>query len=500
MRYQAFLWQRYRIILGYTGIMLVIIGIILLLPLTALFFFPDEIVCFYAFLLPGLSAIIPGGLLHCIFSFKENTDLTYAEGTVIVAISWISAILLGAFPFMPAFGLSFPQAVFESASGWTTTGLTVIDVTRAPHVVLLYRSVLQWMGGAGFAIIMLSALAGPSGTGLSMAEGRESQLVPNIRRSAAVVLSIYTVYTICGMSCLYIAGMNGFDAVNHAFTAISTGGFSTRSESVAYWNSPNIEAIIIVLMLLGSTSFFSGYLFFRRRIRSIYRNSEIRLELYILAAVIPLLYIMLLRQSALTSFHETARVAVFETVSALSTTGFSISSYSSWNEFGIMILILLMLIGGGTGSTSGGIKLYRIAVLCRGLIWEFKWRILPDTAITEPDVWHGEQRRFISDDALKHNALYVFLYLCFFAAGGLIIIWHGFSLQDSLFEFASTVGTVGLSAGITDTGTPVVVLWIQSMGMLLGRLEFFAVLVGIIKLMTDLKSIRLRHSREARKI
>jgi trk system potassium uptake protein TrkH len=497
MRHNTFLWQRYRIILGYTGIMLLIISMILLLPLSALFFFPDEADHIGAFGIAGLSAIFPGCLCVWLFPIRENTDLTYAEGTVIVVISWIIAILLGAYPFIAVSNLTFTQAIFESSSGWTTTGLTVIDVGRAPHIILLHRSILQWMGGAGFAIIMLSALAGPAGTGLSTAEGRESQLVPNIQRSATVVLIIYTIYTLAGMSALYLAGMNGFDAVNHAFTAISTGGFSTRSESIAYWKNPNIEAIIIVLMLLGSTNFFSGYLFFRRKVYSIYRNSEIRLELLILMAVIPLLLIMLFRQSPHTSLNENVRVAVFETVSALSTTGFSISSYSSWNAFGIITLMLLMLIGGGTGSTSGGIKLYRIAVLCRGLIWEFKRRRLPDTAITEPDVWHGEQRRFISDDALKHNALYVFLYLCFFVIGGMVIIWHEFSLQDSLFEFASTVGTVGLSAGITGADTPAVILWLQSMGMLLGRLEFFAVLVGIIKLMTDLKSIRLWHAPEA---
>jgi trk system potassium uptake protein TrkH len=157
------------------------------------------------------------------------------------------------------------------------------------------------------------------------------------------------------------------------------------------------------------------------------------------------------------------------------------------------MVLLLMLIGGGSGSTSGGIKLYRILVLCRGLVWEFKRRILPETAITEPHIWYGGQRRFITDEDLKHNALYLFLYLSFFAMGVLVIVRHGFSLREGLFEFASTLGTVGLSLGITETGTPPLILWIQSIGMLLGRLEFFAVMVGVIKLMTDLKDIFLAH-------
>lgn len=492
MRYYAFLRQRYQSILGYTGMILFVIGVILLLPLSALFFFPDESGCWRAFLLPGGSAVIAGGLMRCVFSPADNADLTYPEGTVIVALSWILAIGAGAYPFLPAAHLTLTQAVFESASGWTTTGLTVIDVHQAPRIVLLYRSILQWMGGAGFAIIMLSALAGPAGTGLSSAEGRESQLVPHVKRSATVVLGIYTAYTLFGMIALRIAGMNGFDAVNHAFTSISTGGFSTRPESIGYWKNPHIAMVIIILMLLGSTNFLSGYLLFRRKMRSVYHNSEIHLELLILITGIPLLLIMLCRHLHF-GLSAAVRTSIFEAVSALSTTGFSLSSYSPWSGFGVLILILLMLIGGGTGSTSGGIKLYRIFVLLRGLVWEFKRRILPGTAITEPDVWHGEHRRFITDEELKHNSLYVFLYLSFFAIGTLIMVWHGFPLQDSLFEFASTVGTVGLSLGITDPSTPAFVLWTQSIGMLLGRLEFYAVIVGMIKLFGDLKSIFFRY-------
>ena len=474
--------------LGYTGMILFIIGVILVLPLIVLIFFPSESPCLWAFLTPGLFAIFLGGLLWCFFSSENNADLTYSEGTVIVAVSWMIAIGLGAYPFLKAGGLTFTQAVFESASGWTTTGLTVIDVGPAPRIVLLYRSILQWMGGAGFAIIMLSALAGPAGTGLSSAEGRESQLVPNIRRSAALVLGIYTTYTLFGMAALHVAGMSGFDAVNHAFTSISTGGFSTHPESIAYWKNPHVEAVVIVLMLLGSTNFFTGYLLFKRKMVSVYRNSEMRLEAIIMLVSISMLFVVQSRQLHLT-LPESFRVSVFEAVSAISTTGFTIGANSPWNGFGIWMIILLMLIGGGTGSTSGGIKLYRLYILFRGLIWEFKRKILPNTAVTEPDAWHGEQRRFIGDEELKHNALYVFLYLSFFATGGLMIAWHGFPLQDSLFEFASAVGTVGLSAGVTGSETPCVVLWTQTIGMLLGRLEFFAVIVGMIKLAGDLRSI-----------
>jgi trk system potassium uptake protein TrkH len=178
-------------------------------------------------------------------------------------------------------------------------------------------------------------------------------------------------------------------------------------------------------------------------------------------------------------------VAIFSAVSALSTTGFATVEFSQWNGLGFLVLILFMLVGGGTGSTAGGIKQYRIYVLGRGLVWEFRRRFLPQSAVTEPDVWRGEQRRFISDTQLRQVSMFVFLYLLVFVAGSGIIAAHGYSLRDSLFEFASALSTVGISVGVTSAGAPAGVLWVETAAMFLGRLEFFTIVIGLIRLSSD---------------
>jgi len=380
-------------------------------------------------------------------------------------------------------GLNFTQAVFESVSGWTTTGLSVVDVTQASHVVLLWRSIMQLAGGAGLAIIMLSAITGPTGPALSVAEGRE-QLVPHVRQSAKLVMMIYGGYIIAGTAALHLAGMQWFDAVNHAFAALSTGGFSTRVESIGYWDSVAVEAVTIPLMILGNLSFITAWLMLRGKFRAVGRNGEIRL----MAVMIPLcaiLLFLLTAQGLYPTLGKSVRVAIFETVTALTTTGFSTVGYGDWNSFGWVVLIVLMLIGGGTCSTAGGIKQYRIFLLWKSVMWELRRSLLPRTAVTENPVWEAERQVFVNDARLRQIGAFVFLYLLTFAAGSAILAAHGYGLKESLFEYASAVGTVGLSVGVTSPSAPAGVLWAEIIGMLLGRLEFFVIFVSAAKLLRD---------------
>ncbi len=186
------------------------------------------------------------------------------------------------------------------------------------------------------------------------------------------------------------------------------------------------------------------------------------------------------------TFNHALRVACFETITALSTSGFSTVSYTNWNSIGWLVLIVLMLIGGGTGATAGGIKQFRIYALYRGVIWEVRRQLLPKDAVTEPDVWQGETRQFLSDRQLRQISMFVFLYLGIYLAGSGIITAYGYSLPESLFEYASALSTVGLSVGVTAADSPVGLLWAEITGMFLGRLEFFPVFVGLIRLYRDL--------------
>jgi trk system potassium uptake protein TrkH len=414
---------------------------------------------------------------------KDHVVLSIQEGGVIVLLSWVVVCLFSAWPFMAVTGLSFTQAVFESVSGWTTTGLSVVDVTQASHVILLWRSIMQLAGGAGLAIIMLSAITGPTGPALSVAEGRE-QLVPHVRQSAKLVMMIYSGYIAVGVVALHMAGMDWFDAVNHSFAALSTGGFSTRVESIGYWDSVAVEAVTIPLMILGNLSFITAWLMLRGKFRAVGRNGEIRL----MAVMIPLcaiLLFLLTAQGLYPTLGKSVRVAIFETVTALTTTGFSTVGYGDWNSFGWVVLIVLMLIGGGTCSTAGGIKQYRVFLLWKSVVWELRRSLLPRTAVTENPGWEAERQVFVNDARLRQIGAFVFLYLLTFAAGSAILAAHGYGLKESLFEYASAVGTVGLSVGVTSPSAPAGVLWAEIVGMLLGRLEFFVIFVSAAKLLRD---------------
>ncbi|MGB3296291.1 MAG: potassium transporter TrkG, partial [Phormidesmis sp.] len=440
MRYQSFLRRRYRAVAGYTGLVCMIAGLCILAPLLALLAYPEEANLAWGFLLPGL--LLSGLGLICWRSLlpKSGATLTLQEGSVIVVLSWLLAVLVGTVPFLTVGGLNFTQAVFESTSGWTTTGLSVVDVTQTSQLILLYRSIMELFGGAGLAIITLSAIAGPVGASLSSAEGRSEQLAPNIRRSAKLVLIIYSGLCAIGTVALRVSGVGWFDAVNHSFAALSTGGFSTRTDSIGYWDSPFVEAVTIVLMLFGGLNFVTIYLLLTGKIKSVVRNGQVRLQ----AVMIPLVAVIIFFGSAVSLYAtlgKAVRVSIFEAVTALTTTGFSTVGYGDWNSLPWLGMIVLMLIGGGAGSTAGGIKQLRIYILYRSLLSETRQLLLPRGAVNETEIWQGEQRRFLRASQVRQVALFVFLYMVVFFIGSAVMMGYGYSLQESLFEYASTLGT-----------------------------------------------------------
>ena len=469
--------------MGYTGLLSLIASLLILSPLALLVVYRQDAASARGFLLPGLVLGLPSLYLWRRLTPRPAKSLTMPEGAVIVVLTWLLATLAGAVPFVFS-GMSFTHALFESTSGWTTAGLSVLDVSQVSPLLLFYRSVTQLAGGAGLAILMLSTLTGPLGPGLAVVEGRQEQLLPHVRRSARLVLTLYAGYNVAGILALRLAGMTWFDAINHAFSALSTGGFSTRAQSIAHWRNPAVEIVIIVLMLLGMLNFLTAYTFLRTKFRATVRNSEVRQSAILILIGAAVLFFGV-TGSLYATVGERLRVAIFNAVSALSTTGFATVDYGRWNGLGWLVLILFMLIGGGAGSTAGGIKQYRIHLLSKGLLWEFRRRLLPRRAVTDPDVWHGEQRLFISDKQLRQVSMFVFLYVAVFVVGSGIIAAYGYPLQDSFFEFASALSTVGISVGITSANAPAGVLWVEMLAMFLGRLEFFAIVIGVLKLFHD---------------
>lgn len=478
--------SRYSLMLGYIGSITLLVSIFLLLPLLVLPNYKTEIQYMTCFVIPALIS----GILGVIFrsNLKHQTDkyLTIKEAGVIVVVSWLIAIIFSAIPFVLSNQLNLVQALFESVSGWTTTGLSVVDVTKTPKIFLLWRSTMQFFGGAGFAVIMLSAIIGPSGTGLYNAEGRADRLLPNITKSTKMIMSIYTAYTFAGIILYIFAGMPWFDAIIHAFSALSTGGFSSQSGSIGTYNNLSIELITIILMILGTTNFAAHYVLLKGNVKLFFKIGEVKIMLFLIAFFVPLVSFLSLNE-LYQSLGSGIRIGTFEVVSALSTTGYSIVSYSNWNSFSIFCIILLMLIGGGTGSTAGGIKLYRIHILYKSLTWNIQQFFLPKNIVRENFVYRPEGKYYIKDKHISEISSFFIIYLMIYAVGVMVFLLYGYSLQDAMFEFASSLGTVGLSIGATSPGSPVLVLLTQMAGMILGRLEIFVLFYAVVKIGNDLR-------------
>jgi trk system potassium uptake protein TrkH len=479
-RYVAFLRERYRTILGYLGDSCLLAGLVIASPLVAFPLHSHETDAALGLLVGALAGAVPGVLLRGLSGTGRREALGFQEGSVLVVLCWGAAALLGAVPFLFVDGFTLPQAVFESTSGWTTTGLSVADVLALPRLLLLYRSVIQLAGGIGFALMVLSSLGGPTGTGLGSAEGRTDLLVPNMKRSSRLVLLLYGGYAACGILGLRAAGMGWFDAVNHSFAAVSTGGFGTYPDSLGHWDSVRVEAVCIALMILGNLNFLTAWTLFRGRFAAFSRNGEVRLQALLL--VVGAGVVLAGTTAGLyATLGKSARVAVFETCSALTTTGFSTVGYGDWNGTGWTVMILLMIVGGGTGSTAGGLKQYRVHALGAGLLAEVRRMFLPPGAIVRAEVQVGDRRRALSDADLRGLGTFLFLYVLVLAAGTLALSAWGVPLRESLFEFSSALGTVGLSSGVAGPATSPGPLWVLTAGMFLGRLEMLIVILFAVK-------------------
>jgi len=478
------LGARYRSIASCTGLILALCGLLMLSPLLALAWWPEEAKYAPGFLLPGLTLAAVGAVLGRLLLPRGGPVLTVEDGGVIVLLSWTLATLVSAFAFVAVLDLGFTPAFFESVSAWTTTGLSVVDVELAPRVILLWRSIMQFAGGAGMAIILVTLAGGPLGPGLAVAEGRGGQLAPHVSRSARLVLTLYAGYALVGTMALRAAGMGWFDALNHSFCAVSTGGFSTRAAGIGHWDSPAIEAALLPFMAIGSINFQVAYLLIRGRFRSAFRDGELRTAAVLAAIMVPLM-LYFATSEVYGRAGKQIRVAVFEVVSALTTTGYSTTTYAGWPAMGLFLLLPLMIIGGGTGCTAGAMKQHRVHLLAKAVFWELRRLWLPGRAVLDASVWQGEGKVLVPDRGVVQVAAFATAYLGLLVLGVGLLVACGFGIQESLFEFASALGTVGLTGGVTSATAPAPVLWAEIVGMLLGRLEIFIVLVALRRLLAD---------------
>jgi len=460
--------------------LLIMLGIIQFVPLLMLIPYPQDYIYTWAFVIPGLFSITCG-LLFRVKKPDENKMKFWGrnnESVIVVAI-WLYAVLLGAMPFVISGHLTFVKALFETVSGWTTTGLSVMDVQSLPRIINFYRGFMQFCGGLGFVLLALIFAGGKNAMDLFSAEGHPDKLEPNIRSTAKIMMFIYLGFNLLGFVAYMIFGMPWFDSLFHSMAALSTGGFAMTTYSLADYNSLPIEVITIFLMIVGTTNFAILALLVKGKFKKFFRIGETRFF-----AVALIVMIVVVAFSGLfglyTSFGESIRIAFFQIVSGLSTTGFSTIDFNTWKPNMLLIVIISMLIGGGAGSTAGGIKYTRVYAMYKSIIFGIKRKFMPERAVNEAAIYKPEGKIYLSNKYMEEIGRFIFVYMILYFLGIFLLTLAGVPLDKAMFEFASAIGTVGLSIGVTTPTTGNFILIVEMIGMLLGRLEIFIVFVSII--------------------
>jgi trk system potassium uptake protein TrkH len=437
-----------------------------------------------AFLL-GASITLAAAAIMLLAGYRRpRHELRLREAILLVVLAWVGTCVFGGLPFwFTADYTSFTDAVFESTSGFTTTGATVIaDVGGLSKPVHLWRCFSQWLGGMGIILLGLAVLPllGQGGNVLYRAEfsGSSSErLRPRILETARSLWRIYMLLTVLEMLCLLAAGMDVFEALCHAFSTLSTGGFSTRATSIAGFGSPLIEYIIIVFMLLGGISFAQHYrLLVERQPRAVLHDYEVRGYITIAASATLVICASLYAASDI-EFGPSLRASLFQTISILTTTGFTTADYALWSPLAQLILVVLMFIGGCTGSTSGGLKVARVMLLLQLIRREFR-------RITEP---LGVFRVRAGDVVVPDHAIcgllnLVFLALLVMLTASLMLAATGIDLVTAVsavvacqFNVGPGLGSVGPSGNYE--ALPMIAKWTLTVCMIAGRLEFYSFLV-----------------------
>lgn len=477
---------------NYYGQFLILIGALLLVPLITLLFYPEDTSLSYAFIIPSFISICLG-MMICYWRSQKKISTQWRssihEGSLTVLYAWLVGIVLGALPFVLSGQLTMVQALFEAVSGWTTTGLSVVDVTQVNHLFQFHRCFMQFCGGLGFIMMILFFVQENQSANLYDAEGHPDRLEPRLINTVHMIFSLYFLSLMIGTFLYHFFGMSWFDSIFHAMCSLSTGGFSTQVDSIGAYHSLAIEWVTILLMIVGTTNFAVLLLMVKRKWYKVIKVSELRLFV-VLIILFTIIVTISLSYSFYMSLEDSLRTAIFNVVSALSTTGYSTMSYQQWPSLAILSLIVLMLIGGGYGSTAGGMKLTRVYIALKTLQKTFLQKISSKRSISKIYHYRAQGKTEITPSLLQDTISYIFIYLILFMIGtGLLSFFADCDLQSAMFEFASALGTVGLSIGITTPDTSNIVLVIEMIGMILGRLEIFVVFIGIHASFYKLKNL-----------
>jgi trk system potassium uptake protein TrkH len=471
-----------RLILKVLGFLLIIFSVSLLPPLLLGWYDHDGTQ--FVFLQSWLTVLALGALLW-LPNRNKSDELRIRDGFLIVVLFWLVLALSGALPFWlaPNPDMSAIEAVFESMSGLTTTGATVLTgLDQLPRSILFYRQQLQWLGGMGIIVlaVAIAPVLGVGGMQLFRAETpgpmKNNKLTPRITETAKALWFIYLGLTVLCAVLYFAAGMNIFDAIGHSFSTLAIGGFSTHDASIGYFNSPLIDSVAILFMLIAGINFSLHYLAIHRfSLRHYIADSEVKAFLLILAVLSTITISQLLYQGTFEDISDSFRMGLFQVVSIATTTGFTTSNFSYWPGLLPVLLILGSFVGGCAGSTAGGMKVIRVELLLRQGRREID-RLLHPSAVLPIKL----NKRPVPDNVI--NAVWGFfsLYVISFVSLGLLMMMSGADIITAFSATAACLNNLGPGLGdvaqnyqsISDSGK-----LILSFAMLLGRLELFSLLV-----------------------
>ncbi|MFL2520548.1 MAG: TrkH family potassium uptake protein [Alphaproteobacteria bacterium] len=470
----------FRSILNIIGLLLCIESIAMLIPMIFdLYYKNDDWVQFFY---SSLITFFIGIILNISFR-KKNIKLGIREAFVLTISSWIIISIFGSLPFIySSSNLTYTDAFFESVSGITTTGSTVIsNLEYLSEGILIWRSLLQWFGGIGIIVLAMAILPTLQIGGMQLLHMEHDdpyeKTIPKVNR---FVLELFFLYVFLSVICAFLYflnGMSGFDSIIHSMTTISTGGFSNYNQSFSYFNSFQIEIVSVIFMIIGSLPFVLYLQFLHRQRKFFFKDDQIKL-FFLIILVIVLISTVWLSINQSDNIFSSFRLALFNIISILTGTGYSSSNFSNWGSFGTVIMMIIMFIGGCAGSTTGGIKIFRLQILFRGARTQIKKLTQPHAVLVMR--FNGKT---VNDNTYSSVMGFFFMYILLFIFSAISLSFFNLDFLTAFSAAASAISNVGPGIGdiigplgnysTLDNGAK----WILAITMVIGRLEIFTVLV-----------------------
>jgi trk system potassium uptake protein TrkH len=460
--------------------LLIILGLFMLVPYGVQIFYKENS---HSFLSSSLITILIG-VIFVLGNLQEQYQLNLKQTFLFSTFAWIAIASFGSIPFLLSdLDFSISDSFFESMSGITTTGSSVIsDLSKSPKSLLLWRAIMQWLGGVGIIVMAITVLPLLKVGGMQLfrveSSDRPEKILPRTSQVAVIIISTYLILTLFCAFFYKIFGMNFFDSIAHSMTTIATGGFSTHNESIGYFKNSNIEVVATIFIILGSIPFISYLKFIKGNKKIFLEDVQIKglIYLFILSTLIMFLYLLVNNDSNL--LIEKIRISSFNVVSILSGTGYVTNDFSLWGKFPLIFFLFLMFIGGCAGSTACGIKIFRFQLLFLFINNQIKKLIFPNSVFI---LKYNNQK--ITDNYMNSIIVFIFAYLFIFILIAMLLSITGLDFLSAISGAATSISNVGPGLGdvigpnVNFKSIPEVSKWILSFGMLLGRLELFAVLI-----------------------